>query len=82
MNSSARNPEQRDRANQPGSKFLRMTGGVSLIRYWGVSDGFASSPQAFVRVPAAADEPMTRGRDAESNQPSRKSVEPAPASRA
>jgi hypothetical protein len=57
-----------------------MTGGVSLIRYWGVSDGFASSPQAFVQVPAAADEPMARERDAQSNQPSRPSVEPAPTS--
>jgi hypothetical protein len=68
MDSAAPNPDQRERATGHGPKFLRMLGGVSLLRYWGVSDPFASSPQAFVRAPASAtDDPMTRERVAQSN---------------
>lgn len=66
-----------------GSSFLRMTGGVSIVRYWGVSNTISSSPHAFVSVEtaaaAAADEPMTRESVARSNQPPSRSLEPASA---
>jgi hypothetical protein len=59
--SAVLNPERPIRHAGHGSSFLRMTGGVSLVRYWGVSDALSSSPRAFVPVEAAAaDEPMTR----------------------
>jgi hypothetical protein len=77
MDSAAPSPDQRERATGCESKFLRMTGGVSLIRYWGVSDVFASSVQPFGRVPAsAADEPMSRERVTQSTPMPSRSVEP------
>jgi hypothetical protein len=44
------------------SAFLRLGAGVSLLRYWQVSDAVALPDQTFSRERTAADEPMTRER--------------------
>ena len=77
MGSAVLNPDRPIRHRRPGSSFLRLTGGVSLVRYWGVSCPVPSSPQAFVPVQAtAADEPMTRERVAQSTEPPSRTLEP------
>jgi hypothetical protein len=76
--SAVLNPDRPTRDKRPGSKFLRMTGGVSLVRYWGVSDPVALFSQAVSPAQAAAaDEPMTRERAVQSDEPVRRSLEPA-----
>jgi hypothetical protein len=76
MESTDLNSDRPIRGTGRASSFLRMTGGVSLVRYWGVSDACAASSQALLRA-AAADEPMTRERVARSNQPPSRFLESA-----
>jgi hypothetical protein len=58
------NPDRPTRQEKRGSGFLRATGGVSILRYWGVSDAFAVLPETRFdpSVVEAADEPMSRER--------------------
>jgi hypothetical protein len=70
MTSSAlRRSDPAKRHSERLSLFLRMTGGVSYVRYWGVSAEFAFSPQwrSSARI-AAGDEPMARERVARLTQ--------------
>lgn len=45
-------------------RFHRLSAGVSIIRYWHVSDAVADVPETVLPQAAAADEPMTRERRA------------------
>jgi hypothetical protein len=56
------------------SRFLRVTGGVSLLRYWGVSDAFALPPQVRfdLHEVEVADEPISRERVAGLNESARR----------
>jgi hypothetical protein len=77
-NSTALSPHRPIRHTRPGSSFLRMTGGVSIVRYWGPSSVIPSVHFSPVEV-AATDEPVTRERVARANQPLSRSVESASA---
>lgn len=57
----------RDRQSRHRPSFLRLTAGVSILRYWGVSDPFAALPQTRFDPDdvEAADEQMSRERAAQ-----------------